>query len=349
MYVEYVNARVHGMAGRLLNHHEFERLIAQTSVEGVIEELEKTPYRDDVLEARTLHSGIRGVEYALRKNLGKTFQKIYKLTRGEESARYITIFLKRWDIQNIKTILRGKNIQAPPEEIAECLIPAGTLDETTLLELLKQTDARAVVDLLATWHIEYSVPLTRYIGEFSAHRNLWKLEYALDQYYYHSALGQCAGGRTDDLIMQDFLGTEIDATNLKNILILVRDDIPPEEGETVLLDGGKVFSHQQLTGMIRARGIGEVLKNLEGTKYSFLCGTNPEIVSAGKVSAIEKEIDRFLIRKGIGMFRGDPFSFTIVIGFLWSKMNEITNIRVIARAREAGLPDEVMEEETFYV
>ena len=101
--------------------------------------------------------------------------------------------------------------------------------------------------------------------------------------------------------------------------------------------------------MIRARGIGEVLKNLEGTKYSFLCGTNPEIVSAGKVSAIEKEIDRFLIRKGIGMFRGDPFSFTIVIGFLWSKMNEITNIRVIARAREAGLPDEVMEEETFYV
>ena len=196
MYVEYVNARVHGMAGRLLNHHEFERLIAQTSVEGVIEELEKTPYRDDVLEARTLHSGIRGVEYALRKNLGKTFQKIYKLTRGEESARYITIFLKRWDIQNIKTILRGKNIQAPNEEIAECLIPAGTLDETTLIELLKQNDAGPSLTCWQPGIIEYSVPMTRYIGEFSEQRNLWKLEYALDEYYYHSALGHSCEGRT---------------------------------------------------------------------------------------------------------------------------------------------------------
>ena len=39
-----------------------------------------------------------------------------------------------------------------------------------------------------------------------------------------------AKGEPDDLIVQDFLGTEIDATNLKNILILVRDAVPPEEG-----------------------------------------------------------------------------------------------------------------------
>ena len=150
MFVEYVNARVHGMAGRLITRHGFERLIAQTSVDGVIDELEKTPYHDDILEARTLHPGIRCVEYALRKNLEKTFRKIYRLTKDEDSARYITIFLKRWDTQNIKTILRGKNIQAPPEEIAGCLIPAGTLDEATLIELIKQTDVRGVVDLLAT-------------------------------------------------------------------------------------------------------------------------------------------------------------------------------------------------------
>jgi V/A-type H+/Na+-transporting ATPase subunit C len=349
MYVEYVNARVHGMAGRLINHHGFERLIAQTSVEGVMDELEKTPYRDDVIGARPLHPGIRGVEYALRKNLERTFGKIHDLTRGEVSARYITIFLKRWDIQNIKTIIRGKNIQAPAEEIAGCLIPAGTLDETTLVELLKQNDVRAVVDLLATWRIEYSRPLTRYIGEFSGHKNLWKLEYALDQYYYRSSLEQCAGGRPDDLVVRNFLESEIDATNLKNILILLRDEIPPEEGEHMLLEGGKVFKSPQLNAMIRARGIGDVLKNLEGTKYSFLSGTSPDIISAGKISTIEKEIDRHLIRKGIGLFRGDPLSFTIIIGFLWSKMNEVTNIRVIARAREAGLPDEIMEEEIFYV
>ena len=49
------------------------------------------------------------------------------------------------------------------------------------------------------------------------------------------------------------------------------------------------------------------------------------------------------------MFRGDPLSFTIVIGYLWAKLNEVTNIRVIARCREAGMPDELMESEIFYV
>ena len=76
MYVEYVNARVRGMTGRLINRHEFDRLIAQTSVDGVITELEKTSYHDDILEARVLHKGINCIEYALRNNLAKTFKKI---------------------------------------------------------------------------------------------------------------------------------------------------------------------------------------------------------------------------------------------------------------------------------
>jgi V/A-type H+-transporting ATPase subunit C len=349
MYVEYVNARVHGMAGRLFSRHEFDRLIAQTSVDGVITELEKTPYHDDILEARVLYKGINCIEYALRNNLGKTFQKIHKLTEGERSARYITLILKRWDIQNIKTILRGKNIQASNDEIARCLVHAGTLDESTLIELLKQKDVRAVIDLMATWNIEYSIPLTRYIGEFSEQRNLGKLEYALDEYYYRSIAASLAQGNSDDRIVLDFIKTEIDAMNIKNIFILIRDSVPPEEGQEILLDGGKLFERRHLLEMLKVRNIADLIKRLETTEYSFLKKVDPEAIKAGKISAIEKEIERFLFRKGIAMFRGDPFSFTIVIGFLWSKENEISNIRVIARAREAGLPDDVMEAEIFYV
>jgi V/A-type H+/Na+-transporting ATPase subunit C len=349
MYVEYVNARVHGMAGRLINRHEFERLIAQTSVDGVITELEKTSYHDDILEARVLHKGITCIEYALRKNLSRTFGKIHNLTKGERSARYITLIFKRWDIQNIKTILRGKNIQASNEEIARCLLHAGTMDESTLIELLKQKDVRAVIDLIATWKIEYSVPMTRYLGEFSEQRNLWKLEYALDEYYYRSALGNLATGDLDDRIVLDLIRTEIDAMNIKNILILIRDAVPYEEGQKILLDGGKVFDRKHLLEMLKAQGIGDLLQRLERTEYAFLMKVDPGHIRAGKISAIEKEIERYLIRKGIAMFRGDPLSFTIVIGFLWSKLNETTNIRVIARAREAGLPDDVMEAEIFYV
>jgi V/A-type H+-transporting ATPase subunit C len=349
MYVEYVNARVHGMASRLLDHHEMERLIAQTSVEGIIAELEKTPYSQDITEARILFSGISCVEQALRKNLARTYRKIFSLVRGEKNSRYVILFLKKWDIQNIKTILRGKNIQAPAEEIAGCLVPAGTLDETTLLELLKQPDVRGVIDLMATWQIEYSVPLTRHLGDYQEHHNLDSLEYALDEYYFSSSLEKITGNHEDDRVIRDLIQTEIDATNLKNVLIMTRDSVPPEVASGVIIPGGKVLSQAFLMEMLQTRDVSKAVRLLETSSYRFLLEVPPQEYQTGRISGIEKAIERFLIKKTLHVFRGDPFSFTIVIGYLRAKLNEIINIRVIARSREAGLPDSVMEAEMIYV
>lgn len=349
MYVEYVNARVHGMSSRLLSRHELERLIAQTSVDGIISELEKTPYNQEIAEARVLHSGISCVEYALRKNLAKTYRKIFNLVEGEKRAGCITMFLKRWDIQNIKTILRGKNIHAPVEEIASCLVYAGTLDEATLLELLRQPDVRGVVDLMATWQIEYAVPLTLHLGEFQERRNLGPLESALDNYFYSSALESLQGNSKDTQLIRDLIQTEIDTTNLKSAIIMIRDSVSPDDAAAVFIDGGKVLSPGLLLEMVQAHDVGKAILKLEGTPYRFLMDIPPEDIAAGRISVIEKAIERYLIAKTVRLFRGDPFSFTIVVGYLRAKLNEITNIRVIARSREAGLPDEIMEAEMVYV
>jgi len=349
MYVEYVNARVHGMSSRLITTHGFERLIAQPSLEGMITELEKTTYHEEIVEARILHSGISCIEYALRQNLMKTYRKILSLVEGEKSARYISIFLKKWDVQNIKTIIRGKNIQTSNEEISGCLIPAGTMDETTLIELVKQPDVRAVVDLMATWNIEYAVPLTRYLGEFSEKKEIGTLEYALDEYYFDSSLKELKGKRHDDRVVRDLIGTEIDIRNIKTTLMMIRDSVSADDAAPFLLNGGKEISIELIHDMIRTKKIPDAVRLLELTSYRFLQFVPDIEVSQGKISVLEKELDRFLIRNGIAMFRGDPLSFTIVIGYLWAKLNEITNIRVIARCREAGMPDELMESEIFYV
>jgi len=349
MYVEYVNSRVRGMSSRLLDRHEIERLIAQVSVDGVITELEKTPYREEIVEARALYSGISCIESALRKNLVKTFHTIFQLVEDEKSGHYITIFLKKWDIQNIKTIIRGKNIHAANEEIASCLVPAGTLDETTLIELLKQQDVRGVVDLMATWGIEYARPLTRHIGDFSERRSLGILEYAMDEYYYESAIRGLNKKRDDDRIVLDLLGIEIDVTNIKNVLMLIRDHVTPEDAKPVLLEGGKELRKDRLFEMVGTGSISEAVRMLEPTSYGFLKDVSPEIVSSGMISVLEKKLDRYQMTRGVQTFRGNPLSFTIIIGYMWRKIIEITNIRVIARCREAGLPDDLMEAEIFHV
>ena len=136
----YINARMRGMKSRLLDRHALDTLILQPDLDALIGELEKTPYRDDLIGAKGKYAGIPAIEDALRTNVVRTFQKVLDFAKKEEADRYIRIFLHRWDVHNIKTILRGKNIHATNDEIKSCIVPAGELDEMTLTELIRQPD-----------------------------------------------------------------------------------------------------------------------------------------------------------------------------------------------------------------
>ena len=170
------------MKSRLLDRRTMDELVRKPDVDSLIVELEKTPYKEDIADASTRYAGIYCIEYALRRNYTRTFRKIMGIVKGEPAETYIRIFLRRWDIQNVKTILRGKSFHIPQDEIFECLVPAGDLDDVTLGEMIQQPDVKAVIDLLATWRVPYAKPLTRHFPEYAGERNLIVLESALDQY-----------------------------------------------------------------------------------------------------------------------------------------------------------------------
>ena len=53
----YINARMRGMRSRLLNHRELDDLILQPDIPSLITRLEKTPYLDEITEAKGRYSG----------------------------------------------------------------------------------------------------------------------------------------------------------------------------------------------------------------------------------------------------------------------------------------------------
>jgi len=105
---EYANARIRAMKSRLLDRRELEELAGKLDIESVINQLEETPYREEIEDASVKYTGIACVEYALRRSLSNTFRLILSSVKGEDAQTLMQIFLNRWDIQNIKTILRGK-------------------------------------------------------------------------------------------------------------------------------------------------------------------------------------------------------------------------------------------------
>ena len=345
---EYIGARIRGMKSRLLERKALEALGAKMDISSVIDELENTPYRQDLEDASVQYTGLACVEEALRRNLSKTFRLIFSFVKGEDAETLINIFLNKWDVQNIKTILRGINIQEMPEEIAESLAPAGALSDATLAEMIKQPDVKAVIDLLATWGIEYSRPLTQHFKEFSETRDLVVLEYAVDKFYYSRALDAVAGDSYDEGIIRGIVRTEIDVTNIKNVLRIIRDKVELEDPQYYFISGGKELDVDKLSALSKTRTMDGVTKQLAGSSYDFLARLPDEYVTAEKISPFEKELDKFLLQKALRLFSGDPLSLALVIGYLWAKSNEITNIRIIAMCKTEYVPEkEVMEELVF--
>lgn len=345
----YVNARIRGMKSRLLSRKEVEELAAKFDVDAIISELEKTDYRAEIEDASVQYSGIACVEEALRRNLAKTFRLIYSFVKRDDAEKCTKIFLNKWDIQNIKTILRGKNIHAVSEDILESLAPAGALDDATLIELVKQPDVKAVIDLLATWRIEYSKPLTQHFKEYSDTKDLVVLEYGLDKFYYKNVLDIVNGDSYDEGIIRGIVTTEIDVTNIKSVLRIIRDKIELEGTQYYLIEGGKELGIDKLLTLIKTRTIEGVIRQLAGTSYDFLTKVLDEYVKAEKISAFEKELDKFLLQKALSMFSGDPLSIAVEIGYLWAKSNEITNIRIISRGKTEEMSEQVLMGELVLV
>ena len=353
----YINARIRGMKSRLLDHRTLDNLILQPDMDSLIAELEKTAYREDLIEAKGKYTGVTAVEYALRNNFVRTFRKVLDFSKEKEARLYISIFLHRWDVQNIKTILRGKNIHVTNEEIVDCLVPVGELDEATLTELVRQPDVKAVIDLLATWDIRWARPLTTAFPEFAKSGDLGMLECALDRFYYNDALQAVSAKGANNVKIRQVLSLEVDVVNIKTILRMVRDRIAPEDAQKFLLEGGQALDEKMIARVLVLPTIAEAAAmlsttwypTLHPTRYRFLATIPEDVLRAQKISVIEKQLERHLVREGVDSFLGDPLSVASLIGYFWAKYNEITNIRIISRCKTADFPVENLREELVYV
>jgi len=346
----YVNARVKGMKSRLLTTHGLDELTNKPDLDAFISALEETAYREELQKAGIEFSGLERIEVALRRDLIRAFQKVLSLFAGEREEIYIRIILNRWDIQNIKTLLRGKKINAPTNEIRDCLLPAGELDMAALLELSKQPDIRAIIDLLATWRIEYSRPLTRNLPAYLDSRDLSVLELPLDRYYYEHALSLLDNPEIyDQQIILEMITTEIDITNIRTLLRILRERMHGDEIRDFLIDGGRYLSIERLFELASLGSMEDVVKELGTTPYGFLGDIQPECISAGRISVMERELERFMIEKGCKNFLKEPLSIAIPVAYIWAKQNEVTNLRIIAHSIIGDVPETELRRALSYV
>lgn len=345
----YANARVRGMRSRLLTPHVFEELMATSDLNKIISRLLDTEYGPDI-ETTIIHGRTpAAVDEAFRANMVGTFQKVMGFLNAE-AYDLVGTLLGRWDLFNIKSIIRGKHMHLQPESIEDGLYAVGALTPAELHVLARLEDIRAVVDTLVTWESPYAEPLRGNLAAYGEARNLAALELALDRYYSSWAAKRLSGRRANAVLARRILGLQVDSINLLTIFRLLRNDIGDVDPDSFYLPGGAHVSEELFSSMTGLSDVDEVLDALKSTPYARqLESVIATFVEEGSLSVFERALEDYVMRKALDCGRGDPLGVGITIAYLWAKQNEITNLRIIVKGTAVGMPPDRMRKELILV
>lgn len=345
----YSNARIRGMKSRLLDKVYFDGLIAAPDLARLIQELSETEYGPDLEETLIHGRDAAAVDDALRRNMVRTFRKVLGFL-NEEAEYLVTTLLGRWDVFNIKTILRGKHMHLSTEEISEGLLPAGQLSQVDLEALAMLEDVRAVVDTAATWGLPYASALREGYTKFMQSGELADLELALDRYYTGWAATRLLKRGSNTRIARRILAIQVDITNLVMVFRLQKADVEQVDVDSFFLDGGAEIKVELYRELARMSDIDEVLDRLRGTPYGqVLDDAAVTYLEESSIAVFERTLEDYLMRKALGLGTGDPLGVGVAVAYLWAKQNEITNLRIIVKGKAVGMPVERVRGELILV
>jgi len=345
----YGNARVRGMRSRLLTPQFFDELMTLPDLGRIIQALIDTEYGPDIETAIIQGRTPAAMDEAFRANMVATFQKVNGFLNAE-AYDLVGTLLGRWDLFNIKSIIRGKHMHLKPEEIEDGLYAVGGLTPAELHVLVNLEDVRAVVDTLVTWGSPYAVPLRSGLAAYGEGGNLASLELALDRYYFVWAASRLSGRRANTVLARRILGLQADSVNLLTAFRLLKSDIGDMDPKIFYLPGGEYVDEALFDSMTAMSDVDEILDALKKTPYARqLEAVVTHYIEEGSLSVFERALEDYVMRKALDAGHGDPLGVGITIGYLWAKQNEVTNLRIIVKGTSVGMPADRMRKELILV
>jgi len=330
----YVGTRMRVRKSKLLPKEEYFRML-NMSVPEITRSIEEMEYKREIDELSSSFSGIDLLEIALSWNLAKEYQRVLSITTGT-IRDFTEAYLRRWDIQNVLTIIRGKFQGLKPDKIKEILIPAGELDRLFLDRLLLEESPERVVEALKGTKM---FPV--FTKEFPAalqSKSLSHLENELYKQFYAKLLDGARGVKGGDLFT-NYIKLDIDITNIRNLFRL-RVDTIEEDARELMIAGGS-FSVDELQRLNTITSLNEFIDALlVKVRVKPLIGVLDTLRDNKPIREIEIDLIRVQLEQMERMSKLNPFSIHPVLVYLEKKKYEVFNLRAIARGKESKLAPE---------
>lgn len=342
------NARVRVLRRDLLGQAEVERLV-EHGLDELLVALAHTAYRAEVEAAIERHQGISRLHAALRERLARVLGHMRRCYDGTAGAE-VELLLRRWDLRNVLTILRGQAGGHPPAEILASTVAIGRLDAGVIRELTRPIGLRGAVDLLAAWQLPTPSIAAALRGAWPAYArsdDLAALEHAVLEASAADTVGRLQHAREEAEPLAEYLRREIDQQNVVTALRLRADalgDGPPGPGPAGPFLATAAISSQALAAIAAATTRGEVAALLAATSRGREWARPlTSWVEHGHLSVLAGDLSADLARSAMRLiWRGDPLGSAVPVSFAFAFETEVRNLRIIGEGAWAARPrDEV--------
>jgi len=332
----YPNARIRARVGQLFSEKQLSEILESDNQNEVQNYLRGFPEYAKYVDQYPL-------EKALDTQLADSYDLVARIAPGDIRDVFRAL-LKKWDIRNIKSIITAKEAGLSSEKTMELLIPFGDLKD----EMGRLSEVNSVTDIITALEgTEYAQILEDALPAYQNSQMVLPLEAALDKHYMENLLVASANPYDENTsIIHTYVGSQVDATNLKIILRSKVDGLKYDDISPYMISNGYQLRDWKLKDLMEAEDVGAVVSAMEGTDYApILSEALTEYNQTGSVAPFEKDLDTYLTKMARNFAVKQPFGAGPMIGFLNRKENEVRNLKVIARGkRENNFPVAMIKE-----
>lgn len=323
------------MLSHLLQHKDYEGLLTKKSVAEIVEFLKKETAYAEVLrevQADQIHRG--RLENIFKQSLINDYTKLMHYFTGSYK-KFIQFLLVRYEIDDLKILLRGVEGEKDPDKMRASFIYLGQYSKVNFEELAKSHSIRELIDSLKNT-IYYEILQSSY-GQYEEKRSLFPLEMSLDLAYFRMMKKVITTlPREDQRILEDIIGTQVDLMNMQWIYrAKLMYEFQPEEILNYTINIRRRISLQQLKDMCNAENLQEFQSMTAKTPYTGLFSM--EKLESGLV---ERGFLQFVYKNLISKVHSGDLNIGIVTSYLYLKEYEVRDlITLIENIRYQNPPD----------
>jgi len=337
----YTYARTTVMRSLLFKRHDYEKMLKMGFNE-IAKFMQDSNYKKEISELAQNHSGADLLELALNKNLAYTFKKLITIS-SKELGLVVREYAKRKDIEDLKTIIRGKFTNTPEKIVFDSVTSAGTLSRDFLHELIKKESIEQV--LKSNKLVDFSL-LEKGLAYLKEKNSLAMIENSLDRFYYNSLAEFSKLLPQEGVLFRKFLVMEVEILNVLTLLRLKKSKIDNVR-DFIITASGSISP--KIAKMAELDDLDALMKALEDTNYKNAIDKGLEdFKNNSSLITLETELYKYLLKQSSLLLHQHPLSVDVILGFMLAKDIEIRNLRILIKGKQLGLSEEFIEKQLVF-